>query len=245
LPSLELSDPFAIGMLSLAALVAGFVRGFTGFGGPAVLILVLVPFYAPLSVIAKVAVIDVIANFTLVPSTISEIDKRVVTTITISSLVGLPFGLYLIFAVDPALMKKVIAVIAGACTVVMLTGWRFKQMPSMVIYAVVGFAAGVCLGATMIAFVMMMFLLATPATAAVSRANVILWGAVMNVALVLMFGLTGALGLVEFGISMAIGLVYLVSARFGAALFRRTKERDFRRIVLWMMLALASAGLAV
>ena len=52
-------------------------------------------------------------------------------------------------------------------------------------------------------------------------------------------------GAVWLGISMAIGLVYLVSARFGAALFRRTKERDFRRIVLWMMLALASAGLTV
>ena len=36
----------------LTALVAGFVRGFAGFGGPAIMSLVLVQFYAPASVLS-------------------------------------------------------------------------------------------------------------------------------------------------------------------------------------------------
>lgn len=245
MPNLDLSDPFAVIVVSLAALAAGFVRGFTGFGGPAVMILVLVPFYAPISVLAKVAAIDVLANFALVPSTIAEIDKRVVIAITASSFVGLPFGLFLVHEVDPVLMKRVIALVAAACTIVMLTGWRFKEVPSTLVHVLVGFTAGVILGATFIAFFIMMFLLASPASAAVSRANVIFWGCVMNVAVISMFSVTGAVSLFEFAVCVAVGLGYMLSARFGAAIFRRTKERDFRRIVLWMMLVLAGAGLAV
>lgn len=245
MPALDVFDPFAVAVLSLAALVAGVVRGFTGFGGPAVMILVLVPFYAPITVLAKVAAIDVLANFALVRPAIAEIDKRVVTAITVSSLAGLPFGMYLVFEVDPDLMKRVIAIVAAACTVVMLVGWRLKEVPSPVVHVFVGFAAGVILGATFIAFFIMMFLLASPASAAVSRANVILWGCVMNVAAISMFAVSGAISLLEFGVCVVVGLAYMLSARFGAVMFRRTKERDFRRVVLWMMLVLAGAGLAV
>ena len=244
-PSLDLSDPFAVTILTVAAFAAGFVRGFTGFGGPAVMILLLVPFYAPISVLVKVAAIDILANFALVPSTIGEVDKRVVSAITLSAVAGLPFGMFLVFEVDPLLMKRAIAVIAGACTVVMLAGWRFKELPSLLVHAVVGFASGVILGATFIAFFIMMFLLASPASAAVSRANVIFWGGVMNVTLISMFGFMGAITLFEFGVCVAIGLAYMASARVGAALFRRTKERDFRQVVLWLMLALAGAGFVI
>ncbi len=245
MPTLDLSDPFAVAVLSLAALVAGFVRGFTGFGGPAVIILALVPFYAPISVLVKVAAIDVFANFALIPSAIADIDRRVVTALTLSSVAGLPFGMYAVYEVDPVLMKRVIAVVATACTIVMLTGWRFKEVPSILLHAVVGFVAGVILGATLIAFFIMMFLLASPVSAAVSRAHVILWACVMNVAFLSLFAVTGAITLFEFGVCAVVGVAYMLSARIGAAAFRRIKERDFRRIVLWMMLALAGAGLAV
>ena len=86
---------------------------------------------------------------------------------------------------------------------------------------------------------------AATGAAAVSRANVIFWGCVMNVAVISMFSVTGAVSLFEFAVCVVVGLGYMLAARFGAAIFRRTKERDFRRIVLWMMLVLAGAGFAV
>ena len=79
----------------------------------------------------------------MVPRLVLSRIRRVAATICISSLIGLPFGLYLVFEVDPVLMKRAIAVVAAACTVVMLTGWRFRRVPPVWAHAVVGFAAGV------------------------------------------------------------------------------------------------------
>ena len=92
--TLSLTEPSMWLAALTTAAVAGFIRGFTGFGGPAVMILVLVQFYAPVSVLTKVAIIDAVANVKLLPNTVREVDRRVTTCLIISSLAGAPIGIY-------------------------------------------------------------------------------------------------------------------------------------------------------
>jgi uncharacterized protein len=244
-PDLNLNDPHLAAILTVVALFAGFVRGFTGFGGPAVMVLAMVPFFSPLSVVTKVVVIDLVANVKMMPSTSHEIDVPVVVAITLGSLLGAPLGLYLLEVVDPVLMKRVTAVVAMTCTIAMMTGWRFKRMPSTATFALAGAAAGIILGATLIAFLMMVFLFASPASAAVSRANAVMWGFVMTGGLISAWLIIGSLDWPQFWRSIAIGVIYLLGSTVGAAAFRRTSEHNFRKVVLWFMLTLASAGLLV
>ena len=101
LPDLTLDEPRMIAITGAAALVAGVVRGFSGFGGPALMTLVLTQFFSPLSVLTKVVIIDAVSYLLLVPSAFREFDRRFVAVVTTATLLGLPVGVYLLAVTDP------------------------------------------------------------------------------------------------------------------------------------------------
>jgi uncharacterized membrane protein YfcA len=243
MPELTLDEPGMWAIAAVAAMVAGFVRGFSGFGGPAIMSLVLVQFYAPVSVLSKVILIDAFSFVKLLPSTAHEVDRRVTLTVIGTSLLGVPFGVYALLEFDPLVIKRTIAVVAALCSISMLAGWRFSVIPSLWVHAVAGFVSGVVMGATYIALVMIVFLFASPASAAVSRANTVYWGVVLTVVLIAAYALTGVIGWGDVWRSIPLGFAYLGATMAGSRVFRATRERDFRRYVLWLLLVLSAMGL--
>ena len=72
---LTLASPEMLLIAGGASLIAGFIRGFSGFGGPAILVLILLQFYSPVSVLTKVMIIDLCVNVHLLPSTVRATSK--------------------------------------------------------------------------------------------------------------------------------------------------------------------------
>ena len=232
-----------IALTAAIALVAGVVRGFNGFGGPALMALVLTQFYSPLSVLTKIMIIDAAAFLLLVPSTAREFDRRVFAIVTLASLAGLPFGTYLLIELDPVVMKRAVAAAVGACVVVMLLGHRFRATPSVAVLIAVGALAGVVLGATYIALVVMIFFFSLPGTGAESRANAVYWSVVTSAVLIVAHVVLGTITAHDLWRAALVGIVYLAGTTVGAWCFRRTGERTFRRTVIWLLLGLAVVGL--
>jgi uncharacterized membrane protein YfcA len=228
---------------ALTAAAAGFVRGFTGFGGPAVMTLVLVQLYSPASVLATVVLADAASNVKLLPSTVREVDWRVTGIISVASLLGMPLGVHLLLVADPVLVRRAIALVVAASTVVMLLGWRLRRVPPLWAYALVAFVSGVILGATYIALVMIVFLFACPVPATTSRANTVYWAFILTVWLIGAYAFTGILDADGAWRALLLGMVYLAGTALGTAIFRTVSERDFRRVALWLLLFLAGVGL--
>ena len=243
LPDLTLDEPRLIVLTAATALVAGVVRGFSGFGGPALMALVLIQFYSPLSVLTKVMIIDAVSFLVLVPSTVREFNRRVFAIVTLATLAGLPFGTYLLIETDPEVMKRAVAAAVAACVVVMLLGRRFRAPPSLAVHIAVGVLAGVVLGATYIALVVMIFFFSLPASGAESRANAVFWGLVISAVLIATHVVLGNVTAQDLWRAALLGAFYLAGAAAGAWCFRRTGERGFRRAVLWLLLGLAVVGL--
>ena len=243
LPDLTLDEPRMIALTAATALVAGVVRGFSGFGGPALMALVLTQFYSPLSVLTKVMIIDAASYLLLVPSTAREFNRRVFAIVTVATLAGLPFGTYLLIETDPAVMRRAVAAAVAACVVVMLIGRRFHATPSVAVHIAVGVLAGVVLGATYIALVAMIFFFSLPASGAESRANAVFWGVVISTVLIATHVVLGNVTAEDFWRAALLGVFYLAGTAAGAWCFRRTGERGFRRAVLWLLLGLAAVGL--
>jgi hypothetical protein len=244
MPPLTLAELDMFLITGAVALVGGVVRGFAGFGGGAIMLLVLTQFYDPTSVIARIVLIDLVANVRLLPTTLREVEWKTAATVTVASCLAIPLGLLILLAVDPLIMKRGIAAIVAVATVVLLAGRRFRASPTMPVLIGVGVLSGVVVGATFIALVFMIFIYALPAPAAVSRANGIFWGFVTTVAMVPLFMVSGQLVWDDFWRAGLVGLVFLGSAWFGAHRFRRTQEGRFRRIVLLLLLALSVVGMA-
>ena len=243
LPDLTLDEPRTIALVAATALVAGMVRGFSGFGGPALMALVLTQLYSPLSVLTKVMIIDAMSYLLLVPSTIREFNRRLVAVITTATLVGLPIGVYLLAVTDPMVMKRAVAGAVAACVVVMLLGVRLRESPPIVAQVVVGVLAGAVLGATYIALVAVIFFFALPVSGAQSRANAVFWGIILSFVLVATHMALGNTTADDLWRAALLGIFYLAGAGAGVWWFRRTGEREFRRAVLWLLLGLAGIGL--
>lgn len=222
-----------------ASLIAGFIRGFSGFGGPAILILILLQFYSPLSVLTKVMIIDLFVNVHLLPSTVREVRWKTAVPFTVASMVAIPGGLYALEVVDPVLMKRCIAIIAGVCVVLMMSGWRLRRPPAMAALIAVGVLTGIVFGATYLALLTSLFLLAGPDPAAVSRANIIVWGFVAGLMFIAGQVYLDNVGWAEAGRAAMLGVVYLVAGTLGARAFRKVGEVQFRRAVLWLLLFLS------
>ena len=243
LPDLTLDEPRIIALTAAIALVAGVVRGYAGFGGPALMALVLTQFYSPLSVLTKVMIIDAVSFLLLVPSTAREYNRRDFAIVTLATLAGLPFGTYLLIELDPVVMKRAVAAAVAACVVVMLLGGRFRATPSVAVHVAVGVLGGAVLGATYIALVVMIFFFSLPASGAESRANAVIWSVVVAAVLIAAHVVLGNLTAHDLWQAALVGTVYLAGTAAGAWCFRRTGERGFRRVVLWLLLGLAAVGL--
>jgi uncharacterized protein len=243
MPPLNLADVDSFLIAAAVALVAGVIRGFTGFGGGATMVLVLTQFFDPTSVIARMVLVDLVANVRLLPTTWREIDWRAGGTMTLVSCLAIPLGIGLLLIADPMIMKKSIAVVVAISALALLTGYRFKAAPTMPALIVVGVIAGVIMGATYIAVMFMIFIYSLPGPAAVTRANGILWGFATTVAMIPLFVISGDLGWDDVWRAGLIGLLYLGSVWFGAHYFRRTQEALFRRIVLIFLLVLSVIGI--
>ena len=243
LPDLTLDEPRMVALTAAVALAAGFLRGFSGFAGPAIMVLVLTQFYSPLSVMTKVVIIDTMSFLLLVPSTIREFNRRILAVIIPATLLGLPIGVDLLTVSDPLIIKRAVAGAVAACVIIMLIGIRLREHPPIVAQVLVGILAGAVLGATYIALVVMIFFFSLPVSGAQSRANAVCWGVIISFILISTHVVLGNTTFEDFWRSMLLGVFYLAGTGAGIWLFRRTGERNFRRAVLWLLLGLAGVGL--
>ena len=230
-------------LLVVAAVVAGLVRGFTGFGGPAIMMLVLSQLYRPASVLVLVLLVDVVANVQLFVASIRDVRWRTAVPLVVASIIALPAGLYVLLSFDPVLVKRSIALVVGICACVMLTGWRYRHEAGLLVTGAVGALGGLVVGATFIALPVIIFLFAGPFPTARARATALTWGVCTSSVLMAFFIWTGELDLSDVRQAAFIAAAYISSAYAGSRLFRRSGERLVRRFVLSTLLGLALIGL--
>lgn len=229
-------------VLIFTSLIAGVIRGISGFGGPAIMLLVLTQFFDPAAIFFVVVIADYCANMQLVVGSFRQARWRKMIPLILSSLIAIPLGLHFLEILDPVTIKRTIATIVGICAVVMLTGWRYRSEPPQWITIIVGFLGGAIVGLTYIALPVMIFIFGGSASAVVARANAIAWGGASS-SLIVLLGIIGGLGAVPIFFAVVATVTYMLGAWGGARLFRYFSERTFRRFVLYLLIFLSILGI--
>ena len=234
-----------IGMAVMAAvsLVAGFLRGFTGFGGPAFILAILTLFYAPLTILGKILVVDLFSSGYLFFSCRKLIDWRRTVILVAATIVTMPFGHWLLLTADPIVMRRVIAAIILAASVVMLVGIRYKKPLGSVGMVVVGMIAGVAFGATYIALVAVCAILLGPYKKIDARTMIIAWSFPVAFTYGVISITSGATVLGDVVVAAPAAVLYFMGALIGARWFKGSAEESYRRIALFTLLLLSAVGL--
>lgn len=230
-------------LLCCAASVAGFVRGFSGFGGPATISLLLAHLFAPATLLPKIIMLDFYAYPLLVWNARKDANWRLSLPIAAVTVAMLPLGVHTMQSADPATLKRMIAVACLLAIAVNMSGYRLQRIPPLAVNLLVACVLGWALSATFIALPMISYFLLMPMTATQCRATVISFSITMTPFMVGYLIYRETLQMGDVLPTAAAGACYFAMIWLGSRAFKRASDRNYRRGAQWLLLVLATSVL--
>ena len=244
---MELASLDARQVVTLLAisLVAGIVRGFSGFALSAVVMAAALPLLPPAALIPICWMMEVAASALLVRGGMADADRRLVLTLLGGTLVGTPLGLWLTTTLDVELAKAVALGALVVFAVMQLLGLRLIFLATAAGLTVAGLLAGLVTGlANLGGMVVALVVLALRHPAREMRGSLVLF---LVGSQALTFGWLLAYGLLD-AISLARGALLVPAAMVGVLIgragFRPSMERWYRPACLTLLVGLSLIGLA-
>ncbi|MGI9478775.1 MAG: sulfite exporter TauE/SafE family protein [Hyphomicrobiaceae bacterium] len=234
----------ATALMVLSAFLGGLIRGFSGFGGPMIMIPVLNLFYPPSLTIWMMAMIDLPSNVYLIPSARKHANARIWVPLSLGTFATMSLGVYLLVVVDETVMRSVICVgIILACCV-LLSGWLYRGQMGKRSWAMVGAASGLVLGATYIAVVTTVFVNAASRDAQGNRANIIFWAFATSIVMIVLLSYGGIADSRHFPMITMLAAIYFFSCIAGTLAQQRFGNSYARTATLLLIILIAIGGLA-
>ena len=137
---LNFDASFAVAVL--AALVAGLVRGFSGFGGALIFMPVVGALYSPRIAAPTFLILDFILTLPMSLRAIPACRWPIVLPTAIAAMVTAPVGAYLLAAGDPVTLRWAICGVVVLLLALLASGWRYHGEPKTGASLGVGGVAG-------------------------------------------------------------------------------------------------------
>ncbi len=234
-----------LGLVAAAVLLAGFLRGFVGFGAALISVPVLSLILGPHAAIAVSNVMGLPAVVQLLPEAIRRAERPVVLPICLAIFLATPVGTWLLVIADPAVMKIAISGVVLVMVAILASGWRLKGDVGTAKLLTAGLVGGLVQGAAGVGGPPVVAVaLSRPGPAVQQRANVL--------ALMTAISLSSILPLLYYGLftrqTVIVGLLlvplYSGATALGSRYFALGGQAYYRRAALAVLAVIAVATLA-
>lgn len=243
LASFDWSDPRLYWVAGVAVL-AGFVRGFTGFGSGMIFIPAASAIYDPVVAIVLLFLIDTAASTPVLPPHFRNCRWREVGPMALAASIAFPFGLMFLLRVDPETTRWVLSLFILAATGAMASGLRYKGEPRMAQTFAVGSAMGFLSGAIGLGGpLIVLFWLGGPEHAARVRSNIFAFFGAFSVVSLIGYWWSGMFTPARLLGALALLPLYAGAMAIGSGVFRRSTDDSYRRAALALCAAIAVATL--
>ena len=228
----------------IAVLIAGFIRGYSGFGFAMVAVTSMSLVIPPARVVPIVLILEVMASISLVPQVWKDIDWYSLRWLLAGSLFATPFGVYLLANIPPEPMRIIISLLVLVAAILLLRGWAWKRMPGKLLILATGVACGILNGAAAIGGppVILMYL-SSPAGVTVSRASIIAYFLGIDTMSLVMASIHGLTTFQTLLLTVVCMIPLLLGIAVGSKMFIKVEEESFRQHVLILLIILSSVGL--
>ena len=235
--------PETLAIALVISMLAGIVRGITGFGGAMVMSPPFALLLGPRLTVPVVMLLEGIAALPMVWQTRAQIHWRTIGPIFVAACLTIPLGGYLLVTADPLTLRRAIAATVIVFALLMLRGWRYSGRRRMPTALGLGGLSGVMTGATSVgAPPVILYLLAGPDPIAITRANLTLYLVGISLAALVMLWGRDVLDLHSLWIALLLTPVYFVGLFAGVRLFSRFNDARFRQFTLMLLIGV-SAGI--
>ncbi len=237
-------------MMCFAVLIAGTIRSFTGFGGGLVLAPLFSLFMSPADMVVVVLLLNFLTSVQTLPSTWRTTDWRLVLSLSIPALFGVPLGVWLVEWMDPNMIRRLIGVIVAGVAGIMLIGWKYNGSRGRIQDWIVGIISGAL---TAIAGVggppLVLYLLsAKDISPVVLRSFFMMFFTFAQLATLAFFLYQGMINTTQLIYSVSFAPVYLVSTVLGSFLFVKALKGSadvIKRLSLWFLLVVGVVTLTI
>lgn len=245
LPDLMQLTAAQIAFVAGAVLVAGMVRGFSGFALSALIMASVVLILPPLELIPICYVLEAVASLLMFRGGMRDADMKIVWGLAIGSAVGVPLGLFATTSLPVETSKLIALVIILVLSVTQL----LRASPTFLattpgLYAS-GVTAGVATGLAHVGgMVVALYVLARDAPVRTMRASLVMYlfiGMFTSIAFQVGFGVMNGLALTR---GLVLAPVVAAGVLVGSFLFRPRLESTYKRFCLGLLIFLAVTGLA-
>jgi uncharacterized protein len=239
-------DTFTLGLLMLAALVAGMARGFSGFGAALIFVPLAGALAGPKLAAPILVIIDGIFASYLIPSAWKLGDRRDIALMFSGAVVGVPIGTAVLALFAPLTLRWLIAGMAAAMLLLLLSGWRYRGRPHAMATVSVGAVSGLFSGIAQIGGPpVVSYWLGMDTAHAKLRANIILYFAASTVLSLITYLWGGLMSLQVLKLALFTGPAYGLGTLAGSRMFSLASPTVFRAssLVLIAFAILASLPL--
>ncbi len=221
--------------------IAGISRGMLGFGATLIIVPCLLSIYGPVPAVIVASIIEIPAIVSLLPTAVRQADWRQIAPVGIAAIVTIPLGAWALVSVDPDVARQIIAIAVIIFGLLLSTGWRYTGTPGIGIKLLVGAGSGITGGMANIGGpIVVMFLVASNATAAHVRAGIMAYFSISGVYRIAVYFSLGIYAMPYTAIALVLAIPYLFGIWLGAKLFSKVSEKLFLRLAIGLVL---SAGL--
>lgn len=218
-----------LGWLIAAALLAGIVRGFAGFGGALIYLPVAAQFVSPLWAVVTVVTLELFGPLAIVPSALKQAHRRDLLLLTGGSLCLIPVGLATLAVVPAEAFRYILSTICLLLVACLLLGLRYRGALRPPLIAGVGGASGFLGGLLGVPGPpVVLFYMASALPVQVVRANVLLYLVLFDFQLLAIIGLRGDLELTPLLLGGLLALPGLLGNLIGAAVFNPDRSALYR-----------------
>jgi uncharacterized membrane protein YfcA len=227
-----------------AALVAGIVRGFAGFGTAMIFLPVAGQFLSPFWAITVLTVMDIFGPFPLVRRAWRDAHRPDLRRLTIAMVITLPLALMVLSHIDPQVFRYLVSALSLGMLVILGLGLRYRgELRPPFVYGVGGLG-GITGGLVGIPGPpVILFYMASPHPPWVIRANNLLYLLIFDAAILFYMAMFGEMTKDAILIGVIMVPSIMIGNMIGARFFDPDKEKAYRTVAFVIIGCSAMMGL--
>ncbi|ASJ75846.1 sulfite exporter TauE/SafE family protein [Granulosicoccus antarcticus] len=225
-------------------LLAGIVRGFSGFALSALTMAALALIIPPLALIPICFLLECVASALMMRGGFRLADRKISWGLAIGTIVGTPIGLMATMNVEADTSRTI-----ALCLILVLALLQlFKKSPAFLATTkglyVTGITAGIATGlASVGGMVVALYILAQRAPAARMRASLVMYLFLIMFSSAFWLSVSGVLDMLAVKRALAFAPLVVIGVLMGSLLFRPSLEQFYKRFCLILLMSLALSGL--
>ncbi len=225
---------------SAVVLLAGFIRGYSGFGASMIIVIGLSFVFPVATIVPVILILEILASSYLLPRVHREVDWPSLRVLLVGVAIGTPLGVYFLTAAPDRVMRAAISVLIIIVIPLLWKGFSLKKMPGAKTTLATGVFSGIINGSAAIGGPpVVLFYFSSPKGNDISRASLIAFFLMTDL---IASGVCIWKGLVTQQTVFMVGLLVVplvLGLTIGARSFFKTDPELFRKRVLGLLLFMA------